>query len=47
MSDWRLLDIRPCQKLVYICLHIYVRRKENVSKYLSHVGVGLLENYAP
>ncbi|RPD75516.1 hypothetical protein L226DRAFT_612546 [Lentinus tigrinus ALCF2SS1-7] len=46
-DDWRLLDIRPCQKLVYLSLHIYVRRKKNVSKALSLPGAGLIANYAP
>ncbi|RDX47289.1 hypothetical protein OH76DRAFT_1484889 [Lentinus brumalis] len=46
-SDWTLLDIRPCKKLEYLAFPIHVRRRNTVDKPLSHVGVGLLANYAP
>ncbi|KAI0720688.1 hypothetical protein C8T65DRAFT_826163 [Cerioporus squamosus] len=46
-SDWKLLDIRPCKNLAFLAFPIYVRRKETIDKALSHVGVGLLANYAP
>ncbi|TFK88469.1 hypothetical protein K466DRAFT_662269 [Polyporus arcularius HHB13444] len=46
-DDWTLLDIRPCKKLEYLACPIHVRRRNTVDRPLSHVGVGLLANYAP
>ncbi|RPD61235.1 hypothetical protein L227DRAFT_562792 [Lentinus tigrinus ALCF2SS1-6] len=46
-NDWKLLDISACTKLETLYLHVYVKRKENLSgRAASYFAAGLLANYA-